>query len=86
VELGGQALERWPRELFVTVARATQALDHFLEHGTQDRTLEWIRIDRTHRSAAFRARPPGLDDLLAADGRAMAQELIKRVSRLQVAE
>src|SRR5258705_13933997 len=30
VELGGQALERWPRELFVSAVQATQALNHFL--------------------------------------------------------
>jgi hypothetical protein len=25
--------------------RAAQALNHFLEHGKQDPTLEWVRID-----------------------------------------
>jgi hypothetical protein len=36
VELGGQAFERWPRELFVSAERADQALGHFLEFGKQD--------------------------------------------------
>jgi len=43
VELGGQALERWPRELFVPAERAAQALNHFLEFGKQDQALEWIQ-------------------------------------------
>jgi hypothetical protein len=30
MELGGQALERWPHELFVTAEHATQARSHFL--------------------------------------------------------
>ena len=34
VELGGQALERWPPELFVSGDHATQALNYFLERGT----------------------------------------------------
>jgi len=38
MELGGQALERWPRELFVSAEYTTQALEHFLEHGKQDPT------------------------------------------------
>jgi hypothetical protein len=45
VELGGQALELWPRELFVSAEPATQALNHFLNCGKQDPALEWIRID-----------------------------------------
>ena len=67
VELGGQALERWPRELFVSAAQATQALNHFLESGKQDPALEWVRIDgfpretlwewRAQREASERANP-----------------------------
>ena len=45
VELGGQALERWPRELFVPSELAVQALNHFLEFGEQDPALQWVRID-----------------------------------------
>ena len=67
VELGGQALERWPRELFVPSELATQALNHFLEFGKQHPALEWIRIDgfphetlwegRAQREAWERANP-----------------------------
>jgi hypothetical protein len=56
VELGGQALERWPRELFVSAAQATEALNHFLEHGTQHPTLEWVRIDRFPRETLWEGR------------------------------
>jgi hypothetical protein len=56
VELGGQALERWPCELFVPVPRAGQALDHFLKHGTQDPILEWVRIDRFPREVVWEGR------------------------------
>jgi hypothetical protein len=45
MELGGQALERWPRELFVTWELAAQALNQFLEFGRQHPALEWVRID-----------------------------------------
>jgi len=56
MELGGQALERWPRELFVSAERATQALNHFLESGKQDPTLAWIRIDSFPRETVWEAR------------------------------
>ncbi len=67
VELGGQALERWPRELFVSAELATRALNHFLHFGKQDPALEWNRIDgfpreilwegRDQREAGERANP-----------------------------
>jgi hypothetical protein len=56
MELGGQALERWPRELFVSPERATKALNHFLEHGKQDPALEWIRIDAFPRETLWEGR------------------------------
>lgn len=56
VELGGQALERWPRELFVSAEHATQALNHFLDHGKQDPTLEWVRIDGFPRETLWEGR------------------------------
>jgi hypothetical protein len=56
VELGGQALERWPRELFVSAELATQALNHFLNVGKQDPTLEWIRIDGFPREIVWEGR------------------------------
>jgi hypothetical protein len=56
VELGSQALERWPRELFVCAEHATQALNHFLQHGRQDPALEWVRIDGFPREALWEGR------------------------------
>lgn len=53
VELGGQALERWPRELFVSAECASQALNHFLESGKQDPTLDWVRIDAFPRETVW---------------------------------
>ena len=56
MELGGQALERWPRELFVPWELATQALNHFLEFGKQQPALEWIRLDRFPRKTLWEGR------------------------------
>jgi hypothetical protein len=56
VELGGQALERWPRELFVSAAHAIHALDHFLERGKQDPAVEWVRIDGFPREILWEGR------------------------------
>jgi hypothetical protein len=56
VELGGQALERWPRELFVPSEQAAEALMHFLELGKQDPALEWVRIDGFPREIVWEGR------------------------------
>jgi hypothetical protein len=36
IEMGGQALEKWPRQLFVNSERALEALDFFLKTGKQN--------------------------------------------------
>jgi hypothetical protein len=56
INLGGQALERWPSELFVPEELAGQALDHFLATGKQDRTLPWVRIDAFPRTIVWEGR------------------------------
>jgi hypothetical protein len=56
VELGGQALERWPRELFVSAERAAQALNYFLEYGKQNPALESVRIDGFPRDTLWEGR------------------------------
>lgn len=56
VELGGQTLERWPRELFVSAELATQALNHFLNFGKQDPALKWVRIDAFPRETVWDGR------------------------------
>lgn len=56
VELGGQALERWPPELFVPTELAAQALNHLLSVGTQDPALDWVRIDAFPREIIWEGR------------------------------
>ena len=56
MELGGQALERWPLELFVSSGLATQALNHFLEFGKQHPALAWIRLDGFPRETLWEGR------------------------------
>ena len=56
MELGGQALERWPPELFASVEHATHALNYFLECGKQDPMLAWVRIDSFPRETVWEGR------------------------------
>jgi hypothetical protein len=57
VELGGQGQELWPRELFVPLALAEQAVLHLLRTGRRDPLLRWIAIDAFPRKSV-RARKP----------------------------
>lgn len=41
---------------FVSAEHATQALNHFLEHGKQDPALEWVRIDAFPRETLWGGR------------------------------
>ena len=45
VELGGQGQELWPRELFVSLYAASQALRTVLQSGCRDNSLPWVAID-----------------------------------------
>lgn len=56
INLGGQALERWPSELFVPEELARQALDRFLTTGKQDSALHWVRIDAFPRETIWEGR------------------------------
>jgi hypothetical protein len=56
VELGGQALERWPRELFVPTELAAQALNHLFSVGKQDPAVDWVRIDAFPRETIWEGR------------------------------
>lgn len=53
IELGGQALERWPSELFVPKAVVADALDWFIESGRRRPDLCWVRIDRFRRQTVW---------------------------------
>lgn len=56
INLGGQALERWPSELFVPEQLASQAFDCFLDSGRQDPALHWVRIDAFPRETIWEGR------------------------------
>lgn len=56
IELGGQALERWPIELFVPEELVKEALDYFLDTGKQKPDLRWVRIDRFPRETVWEGR------------------------------
>lgn len=56
INLGGQALERWPSELFVPEELARRALDYFLASGTQDPALNWVQIDAFPRETIWEGR------------------------------
>jgi hypothetical protein len=56
VNLGGQALERWPRELFVSEALASMALEHFLEHGELNPSLSWTGTGEFRRESIWQSR------------------------------
>ena len=56
INLGGQALERWPPELFVPEELVRQALACFLGSGKQDPALHWVRIDAFPRETIWEGR------------------------------
>jgi hypothetical protein len=56
INLGGQALERWPQELFVPESIARQAVEYFVSAGKQDPVLHWIRIDAFPREIIWEDR------------------------------
>jgi len=49
IELGGQALEKWPRELFVTLEMAMHIVETFRTTGRQDRSVAWVANDEFAR-------------------------------------
>jgi len=53
INLGGQALERWPHELFVPEKLAHRAVEYFLNSGKQDPALHWARIDAFPRETIW---------------------------------
>jgi hypothetical protein len=56
INLGGQALERWPRELFVSEVLATEAVEHFLEHGKLKPSLSWTGTGEFQRDTIWQGR------------------------------
>ena len=56
VVLGGQAMEKWPPELFVPENLAAEALDCFLERGRRKPDLLWARADQFPREIVWEGR------------------------------
>jgi hypothetical protein len=64
VNLGGQVIERWPSELFLSEAAATAILQHFFESGRQHPAFAWIRLDKLEREHLHEG--PGLSEFWKA--------------------
>src|SRR5947207_202943 len=47
--LGGQVIEKWPKELFLTAALAKRIVAEFLRSGKPSRDVRWVRLDRFER-------------------------------------
>jgi hypothetical protein len=56
INLGGQALERWPRELFVSEELAAEALKYFLECAQLKPSLSWTGTGEFPREAIWQGR------------------------------
>jgi hypothetical protein len=56
INLGGQALERWPRELFVSEALAAESLEYFLDYGKRKASLCWTETGAFPRETIWEGR------------------------------
>lgn len=56
IELGGQALERWPRELFVSETLVFEALERFCDSAKEKNTLRWIGNEEFARATIWEGR------------------------------
>ncbi len=56
VFLGGQAMEKWPPELFVPDYLAAEALDFFLATGQRKLDLGWARANEFPRELVWEGR------------------------------
>ena len=56
INLGGQALERWPSQLFVSEQLAKEALEFFLSFGKRNPVQQWIRGDAFPRETVWEGR------------------------------
>ena len=60
IELGGQGQELWPRELFVPIRVAEQAVLHLIGTTNRDPSLSWVPISAfSRRKVRSRTRPQG---------------------------
>lgn len=56
IVLGGQAMEKWPPELFVPEELAADGLHFFLETGQRKPGLGWARVDEFPREVVWEGR------------------------------
>ncbi len=56
INLGGQVLERWPRELFVSEAFAAEALEYFLDYAKLKPSLAWTETGDFPRETIWEGR------------------------------
>lgn len=56
IELGGQALEKWPRQMFLSLAIAERAVSTFVATGEQDSSLAWVANDAFPRETVWEGR------------------------------
>jgi hypothetical protein len=56
INLGGQALELWPRELFVSEELAAEALKYFLAYAQLKPSLSWTGTGEFPRETIWRGR------------------------------
>lgn len=53
IELGGQALEKWPRELFVSRETAAAVFETFIRTGRQDPSVSWVANEAFDREVLW---------------------------------
>ncbi len=56
INLGGQVLERWPRELFVSEALAAEALEYFFDYAEPKPSLCWTGTGDFPRETIWEGR------------------------------
>ncbi len=56
IVLGGQAMEKWPPELFVPTQLVADALHFFVDTGRRKPDLLWARIDAFPREVVWEGR------------------------------
>jgi hypothetical protein len=56
IVLGGQAMEKWPAELFVSQELAADGLHFFLETGQRRPNLQWAGVDEFPREVVWEGR------------------------------
>lgn len=67
VELGGQGQELWPRDLFVPLSMAEQAVLHLLRTGKRNPSLLWVAIDAFPRQNVRARKKPSEPTSRVAD-------------------